>query len=329
MKTCVDCTHLGIIMGPSADALMELKKKYWIETDPEGYDSVARGQKQSQCQSASIPGPSQFDGQAAKQLPIKLDESQAKRISVKPTLSSDATPIYAASESRSQVHASEGIKPASQPAIKSAEQADDQPQSVASLLHPSPAASQHAEHAEPAKPLSHRATPVFLKSAPTSRMPAASTDFTDLHPSTPEQHEDRPNKDAKQQRLAAYAANRQGAQLEAANCLPRDANLLTMTPGMPPSEDAVNGTTGESSAAWVPPNVTTGESSAAWVPANSKTSISTRSGRYLILSAPGTQPHHVSWLCCLALCTVTLIQALHSSRPLHVQMPCGKPQLGL
>lgn len=249
MEFRVECSHLGAIMSRDADALKELTKKYWMAADPEGYDSVARRQKQSQRQHFPRPGPIQRDEEAAKQHLSKSEQYQAK---LKPAPSSDVTPTLAcpASDGNSHSSASQGVKPASQTTGKVAEQPDSQPQSIDLPLQPSAVASQHAEHAEPASPSSHAMTPVSTESKPTSHTPTASTDIPSVHANTPEQHEAQDREDAKQRRIAAYAANRQGAQLELASSLPWDVNLLTITPGTPPNEEAVTFlTTRQSSAA--------------------------------------------------------------------------------
>lgn len=233
-------------MSRDADALKELTKKYWMAADPEGYDSVARRQKQSKRQLFSSPGPIERDGEAAKQRLVQSEQYQAK---LKPAPCSDVTPIGPASDSNSQSSDTQGINPASQITSKVAEQPGSQTQSVDLVPHPPAVASQHAEHDEPASPSPHAMTPVSTESKPTSHTSTASTDFPRVHANTPEQSKAQHNEDAKQRRIAAYAANRQGAQLEMAISLPCNANLLTITPGTPPNEEAVTLTTRQSSGA--------------------------------------------------------------------------------
>lgn len=241
MDICVECSHLAVIMSRDADALKELTKKYWMAADPEGYDS-ARRQKQSQRQHSS-PGPTQRDEEAAKQHLFKSEQYQPK---LKPAPCSNVPPTRPASESKSQSDASQGVELASQITSKVSEQLDSQPRSFDLVPHPSAVASEHTESASPS---SHTMTPVSTESKPSSHTSTASTDFTSVHANTPEQHEAQHNADAKQRRIAAYAANRQGAQLELASSLPWDANLLTITPGTPPNEEAATLTTRQSSAA--------------------------------------------------------------------------------
>ena len=233
-------------MSRDADALKELTKKYWMAADPEGYDTVGRRQKQSQRQRSSSPGPIPRDEEAAKQHPLKSEQHQAK---LKPAPCSDVTPTAPAPESKPQSFASEIVKPASQITSKVEKHPHSQPQNVDLLPHPS-VASQHAKYTEPASPLPHAMTLVSTESNPTSHTSTASTDFPNVHGNTPEQHEAQHSEDAKQRRIAAYAANRQGAQLEMAVSLPCDANLLSITPGTPPNEEAVTLTTRQSSGAF-------------------------------------------------------------------------------
>ena len=250
-------------MGSNTDATRELQKRCWMAVEPEAYCSAARRQKQSQCQHEALS-----TSCAEEAASIKSDQTQIKQLSAQPRPPSHDTPTEAPVASKSSpqvlpdasVHASQGIKPVPQTSSNATEKPIGQPQEADPLLHPPAVASDsysancHAEHAEPASPLSHEETPVLLISNPTSHVTTASTDSTGLHASKPEQHKVEESQDAKQKRIAAYAANRQGAQLKAANSLPWDTALLATSPGTPPNEDAINVNTRQSSEACVPPD---------------------------------------------------------------------------
>lgn len=242
---CIDCSHLGIIMGKDTLAVLNLKKRCWATVDAEGYDAAARRLEQSHCQQASLPASASSDaGKLARKLLISSDRTQVKQVPEKPRPISKANPsaVRRTSDRSVAVQASQALRSATQTTGKTIKQQVDQPQLVAPSCHASAMASDSCSAPDivPDIPSSHTRTPVSPNAAPICSVDAASTQSTLLPAGKQEQHkvEKSRSEDAKRERIAAYAANRQGAQLEAAKSHP--SALLAMSPGTPPTEEAGN-----------------------------------------------------------------------------------------
>ena len=219
---------------------------------------------------------------------MNSDETQVKQAPVTPKPFSKATPSAAryASDSSTPVRGSQGNGSPPQTTSKFTEQQVDQSELVAATRHTSAIArdGSSGSDSEQATPSPHARVPVCSKSDPSSNVIPASTQFVLLPAGKHEQHKVEESEDAKRERIAAYAANRQGAQLEAADSLP--SALLPLSPGTPPIGEVVT--------------LSTKHASEASLPENTDTNVSTRYSHYPVSQSEDTTMHVA--VCCSCLC---------------------------